>query len=165
MRIGTLVRFGVAAGAVGALGVLTACGSGASAGSPAAAAPGEQTINYTVVGPDDGQADANGVKHDTFSTTDSTAIKVGTKVTLHFVNKDDAQHSFTLPQLGINVLIPGAKDDTPATVDYTFTASKAGTYRWFCAIPCDGDNNGWAMTAGSKGPDQDSFMAGYLTVS
>lgn len=167
MTIGTLLKIGVSAGALGAMAVLSACGGGAQAGSPPAAAP-EQSITYTVVGPDDdgAKADTAGTKHDTFSTPDSTAIKVGTKVTLHFINKDDAQHSFTLPDLGINVVLPAAKDDnTPGTIDYSFTASKAGNFRWFCAIPCDGDNNGWAMTASTKGPGQDSFMAGYLTVS
>ena len=137
---------------------LTACGSQGSANSSGV------TINYKVVGSDDGNPGPDGVKHDTFNTSDSTTIKAGQTVTLTFDNTDDMPHSYTLPELGINVMVPGAKDGADGKATYTFTANKIGTFRWFCAIPCDGDNNGWAMTASSKGSGQDGFMAGYLTV-
>ena len=164
MNISKLFTVGAAASAVGALALLSACGG--SANAKEAAPPATQVINYTAVAADDGVAGPDGATHDTFTTADSTTIKLGTRVTLNFTNKDDAQHSFTLPELGINVVLPAAKDDnTPGVTSYTFTATKAGTYRWFCAIPCDSDNNGWAMTASAKGSDQDSFMAGYLTVA
>lgn len=144
-----------------ALFTVTGCGNSTSAAS---SDQGATVINYTVVGPDDGDVGPDGAKHDTFKTTDSTSVQLGQRITLKFTNTDDAQHSFTLPDLGINVMIPGAKDGKDGTTSYTFTASKAGTFRWFCAIPCDSDNNGWAMTAGKTGTDQDNFMAGYITV-
>lgn len=157
----------VTAGAtlLGALGLLalSACGSQSTANNENTAGGG-QVIKYTIVGADDGNKGPDGKTHDTFSTQDSTSIPVGTKVTLQFTNKDDGQHTFTLPDLGINVMVPGAKNDNPGTATYTFTASKAGSYRWYCAIPCDTDNNGWAMTKATAGNDQDGFMAGTLTV-
>ena len=164
MNASTILRAIPAAGAalsLAALFTLTGCGN---TGSASSADQGAAVINYTVVGPDDGDVGPDGNKHDTFKTTDSTTVALGQKVTLKFTNKDDAQHSFTLPDLGINILIPGAKDDKDGTTTYTFTASKSGTFRWFCAIPCDSDNEGWAMKAGTAGNDQDNFMAGYITV-
>lgn len=145
-----------------ALFTLAACGSNGNAASPQD--QGSATINYKVVGSDDGDVGPDGNKHDTFKTPDPTTIKLGQKVTLNFTNTDDMPHSYTLPELGINVMVPGAKDGKDATTSYTFTANKAGTFRWFCAIPCDNDNAGWAMKAGAKGTGQDSFMAGYITV-
>ncbi len=144
-----------------ALVALTGCGTSGSAASSSA---GTATINYKVVGADDGDVGPDGAKHDTFKTADSTTIALGQKVVLNFDNTDDMPHSFTLPELGINVMIPGAKDGKDGQVSYTFTATKAGTYRWFCAIPCDTDNDGWAMKTSAAGNGQDNFMAGYLTV-
>ena len=145
-----------------ALFTLAACGSSGGAASPDESTA---TVSYTVTGPDDGDVGPDGQKHDTFKTTDSTNFKLGQRVTLKFTNTDDMPHSYTLPELGINVMIPGAMDGKDGVATYTFTASKAGTFRWFCAIPCDTDNNGWAMKSSSKGADQDNFMAGYLHVS
>ena len=164
MNIKRIVTLGgTLLGAAGLL-ALSACGSQTAANSENSAGGG-QVIKYTIVGADDGNKGPDGKTHDTFSTKDSTSITAGSTVTLKFENADDAQHSFTLPDLGINVIVPGAKDDShPGTTSYTFTASKTGTFRWYCAIPCDTDNNGWAMKTSSAGNDQDGFMAGTLTV-
>jgi hypothetical protein len=41
---------------------------------------------------------------------------------------------------------------------YTLLVSKAGHFRWLCAIPCDSPTKGWAMTHAG-------YMAGYITAS
>jgi hypothetical protein len=45
-------------------------------------------------------------------------------------------------------------------------ADHTGQLRWYCPVPCDGDNQLWAMTSDrtGKGLDQDGFMAGYINV-
>ncbi len=82
-------------------------------------------------------------------------VKAGQAVTVTVSNYDDAPHSYTAPDLNLNVKLPGAKGNTPGTVKFTFKApAKAGTYQWFCAYPCDP----WAMA-------HDGFMRGHVTVT
>lgn len=38
-------------------------------------------------------------------------------------------------------------------------------FRWYCAIPCDGDSQGWAMTPSAMGFGREGFMAGTITVA
>lgn len=143
-------------------------------GSRLGAQPGAQVISFEVVGPDQGAVGPDGRHHDTFRATSPTTVAGGQAVTVEITNRDDMPHSFTLPELSIDRLVPAATESAPGTVTFTFTPAKAGTYRWFCAIPCDTDNNGWAMGAygamgmGGKGmmePGVDGFMAGYITVA
>jgi hypothetical protein len=55
---------------------------------------------------------------------------------------------------------------TPSTTTFTITFPKAGTFRWFCSLPCDAGQGGWAMTTDrlGEGADQTGFMAGIVTV-
>jgi membrane fusion protein, multidrug efflux system len=81
-------------------------------------------------------------------------VTAGQTVTVTVTNYDDAPHSYTSPALGLNVTIPGGGATKPHTVKFTFKApSKAGSYEWFCAMPCDP----WAMS-------HDGFMRGHVTV-
>ena len=83
------------------------------------------------------------------------SVKAGQTVTVTVSNYDDAPHSYTAPSLGLNVTIPGGGEKQPHTVTFTFKApSKAGSYEWFCAMPCDP----WAMS-------HDGFMRGHVTVT
>lgn len=154
---------------VGALGVMTAvlavaCGSSqpGQAATPASQPVQEVTIKVTTG--DAGKVGPDGKHHDTFTPADIT-LKSGVPVKLIFLSEDPATHSFTVNDLGINVIVNGGKPGQPATTTYSFTPSKAGQFRWFCAIPCDDAAGGWAMTAGSRGTGQDGFMAGYVTVT
>jgi hypothetical protein len=66
------------------------------------------------------------------------------------VNADDASHTFTVPDLGVSVPLPGVADDAknqcsaaPCTLDeahttttFSFTTPGPGTYRWQCFVPC-----------------------------
>lgn len=173
-----------------AAGLLAACGSVATSGSAQSppssglpfpdtgsglgAQPGAQVITFKVVGLDQGAVGSDGRRHDTFRPTSSTTVAAGRPVTVEIVNEDDMSHSFTLPQLGIDRLVPAARRGKPSQVTFTFTPPRAGTYRWYSALPCDQDSGGWAMGMTHSGPmgtgtrmepGVDGFMAGYLTVA
>jgi heme/copper-type cytochrome/quinol oxidase subunit 2 len=126
------------------------------------------TLHYTIVGPDDKLAKIGPDKktHDTFFTTDSTNLKVGDRVTVVIANFDDMPHGMFFDGLGITQMIKaGPGDDTATTTTFSFTATKAGTFRWYCPLPCDTDQAMWAMKADVMGKGEDGFMAGSLTFS
>jgi hypothetical protein len=150
-------------------------------GSRLGTEPGAQVITYQVVGAEDGVLGPDGRRHDTFKATSSAAVVAGQPVTIEIENRDGMPHSFTIPELGIDRLVPAAANGNPGKVTFTFTPTSSGTYRWFCALPCDQDNGGWAMgTDGTMGggmmgggtagggmmqPGVDGFMAGYISVT
>jgi len=83
-------------------------------------------------------------------------------------------HTFTIPELGISVPLPGIPDDSTNmcsvapcaksfdhnTVTFTFTTQGAGTYTWQCFVPC-----GVAYLAGFGGPMATlGYMNGILKV-
>jgi len=79
---------------------------------------------------------------------------VGQRVTVTFKNYDTAQHSFTVPQLGINEIFKGAaRAGAFTTKTVTLAFSRAGTYHWRCVFPCDG----YSMK-------QQGYMTGTITV-
>ena len=82
-------------------------------------------------------------------------VKAGQTVTVTVSNYDDAPHTYTVPSLNLNERIPGRSGTTPGIVKFTFKApSTAGSYQWFCALPCDP----WSMT-------HDGYMRGHVTVT
>ncbi len=118
-------------------------------------------VPHALPGPD-------GKRHDAFLPS-NLVLKAGVEATLVLVNYDDMAHSLTAPNLGLNVMIPAAREGaggvvTPSVTTYVFTPGKKGTFRWFCAIPCDGAAGGWAMTPGFDGPGRDGYMAGYFAI-
>ncbi len=47
-------------------------------------------------------------------------------------------HAFTDPGLGTNVEIAAGGENQPSKTTFTIHApQKAGSYEWFCALPCD----------------------------
>lgn len=69
-------------------------------------------------------------------------------------------HTFTIPQLGINVPIPGDASDGASylTVTFSFRTPGAGSYLFQCLAPC-GTGNGY------YGPMQSmAYMRGTLTI-
>lgn len=70
-------------------------------------------------------------------------------------------HTFTIPQLGINVPIPGDAPDNASylTVTFSFRTHGAGSYLFQCLAPC-GTGNGY------YGPMQSmAYMRGTLTIA
>lgn len=70
-------------------------------------------------------------------------------------------HTFTIPQLGLNVPVPGdaPNGDSYLTVTFTFHTGKAGTYTFACFAPCGTGDSGF------DGPmAKMAYMKGTLTV-
>lgn len=70
-------------------------------------------------------------------------------------------HTFTIPQLGINVPIPGDAPDNASylAVTFSFRTHGAGSYLFQCLAPC-GTGNGY------YGPMQSmAYMRGTLTIA
>ena len=94
--------------------------------------------------------------------------------TTSMINPDEAAHTFTIPDLGISVPLPGidsnAKNQCAAapctlseahnTITFSFMAPGPGKYRWQCFVPC-----GLKSYFGNGGPMQTiGWMSGYITV-
>lgn len=77
----------------------------------------------------------------------------------------DAQHishTFTIPQLNLNVPIPGdpVGDANNVAVTFSFrTPAKAGTYTFQCFVPCGTGSNGFDGPMATLG-----YMRGTITV-
>lgn len=70
-------------------------------------------------------------------------------------------HTFTVPQLGINVPIPG---DIPAgqkaiTVTFSFKTGAQGMFTWQCMDPCGSGASGWGGPMATMG-----YMQGMIMV-
>jgi plastocyanin len=131
-----------------------------------ATASSTKTITQTmvIVGHSLGAKGSDGLRHDT-TLGANFAVPQGSRVTVTVYNYDEGPHTITAPKLGLNVRIPGAKDEEkgiPSKKTFTFTATKAGKFIWFCALPCDAGQGYWDMKNPSK---KIGFMAGYITVS
>jgi hypothetical protein len=74
---------------------------------------------------------------------------------------DKMSHTFTVPQLGINVPIPGkpAVGQNEIAVTFSFVTGGPGKYTFQCLVPCGGDPNGYGGPMVMKG-----YMMGTLTV-
>lgn len=118
----------------------------------------ETGLNQYIVVEAGSKLGPDGKLHDAFINGDITITK-GQPVTLHFLNYDGGTHTYTAPDLGLNIKIQGStKDGQPMETTYTFTPEKVGTFNWICADPCDGENGQWAMS-------QQGYMIGKITVT
>lgn len=132
------------------------------------AAPAQTVRNVVVHVYSDGSQmiqGPDGKYHDVFIPS-SFVLRAGEPVRLTFVNYDDGRHTFTAPDLGLNIQIKPGLDLSngnvaPTVTTYTFTPSRKGTFRWFCAYKCDP----WTMVPGVSGPSREFYMAGYITVN
>ncbi len=87
-----------------------------------------------------GKFGLDGLWHDAFLPAAFTA-HVGVPVTVTVLNYDGGWHSFTAPELGLDVFLKAGRPAKPSVTTFTFTPKKAGTIPWFCKAPCDP----WAM--------------------
>jgi plastocyanin len=142
--------------AVGAFAVVSATASSTKAANV--------TQTMVIVGHSLGAKGSDGLRHDT-TLGASFAVAQGSRVTVTVYNYDEGPHTITAPKLGLNVTIPGAKDEEngiASKTTFTFTATKAGKFLWFCSLPCDKGQGYWDMQSPSK---KIGFMAGYITVT
>lgn len=70
-------------------------------------------------------------------------------------------HTFTIPQLGVSVPIPGdpPQGQQNISVTFSFRTGAAGMYRWQCMDPCGGAPAGWGGPMATMG-----YMIGMITV-
>lgn len=70
-------------------------------------------------------------------------------------------HTFTVPQLHINVPVPGdtTTDKPYVDISFTFRTGAAGSYYFQCLDPCGTSATGWGGAMVAKG-----YMQGTLTV-
>ncbi len=105
-------------------------------------------------------------------TQGSTATMNGK--TYSTLDPDLASHTFTVPDLGISVPLPGVADDAKNqcsvapcslaeahnTITFSFMSPGKGSYRWQCFVPC-----ALATYFGNGGPMQTiGWMSGLLEV-
>jgi hypothetical protein len=68
-------------------------------------------------------------------------------------------HTFTVPGLGLNIVVPAAPTGGTVTVQATFKVPKAGTYNWQCEAPCGTTASGWGGPMETPG-----WMQGTITI-
>ena len=149
----------VAAGVGVGWGIATTT-STSSSGTPKAV-----SLSMVVEGHSGGVLAVDNKTHDTMMPENLT-VYVGQTITLTAQNFDEGPHTITNAALGIDFYIPGhTSAGVPSVSHFTFTPTKAGTYYWYCRLPCDAGQGGWAMTQGPGGlPTQPGFMGGYIIV-
>lgn len=69
------------------------------------------------------------------------AVQPGVPVTLHITNYTTTVHTFTVPELGVNVAIEPGATGKPLTTAFTFTPNKRGVFAWHC-VHCPGHMTG-----------------------
>jgi plastocyanin len=136
--------------------------------APKIASASGQQLEATMYGSKLGIKAPDGKPHDILIPT-NFVIKAGVPVTLTVVNYDEGPHSITAPDIDLNLIMKGGKEQKdgsviPVTTTFNFTVNKKGVFRWYCALPCDEKHGSWDMTPSSAGPGQDGFMAGYIVV-
>lgn len=82
----------------------------------------------------------------------------GTAVTS--VPNAQVSHTFTVPQLGLNAVVPAAPANGSVTVVFTFTPKTSGTYTWKCFAPCGSGPDGMGGAMATMG-----WMEGTLKIS
>lgn len=124
-------------------------------GSGAVVGGAEESVKLTIKSDEEkGKLGPDGNWHDAFLPADFS-VSAGATVRVTVYNYDDMPHSFTADQLGTDVTIPGGSEDKPSVTTFTFRApQKAGSYLWYCAMPCDP----WAMS-------HDGYMRGRVKVT
>ena len=131
--------------------------------------PAHTKVNVTIEQYDTGSDLRNPTMNQVFGVTD--AVTDGQP---YSVWTDSIGHTFTIPELGISVPLPGIPDSSTnmcsvapcaktfdhTTTTFSFETQGAGTYTWQCFVPC-----GVGYIAGFGGPMATlGYMNGVLKV-
>lgn len=123
--------------------------------------PANSTVTVTIRNFDLGDAAlaANSPLANVRGTVGGTALFNGKQYSS--LDAAKVSHTFTIPQLGINVPIPGdaPNDASFLTVTFSFHTGKAGTYTFQCYAPCGTGTDGFGGPMTSM-----AYMKGTLTV-
>lgn len=76
------------------------------------------------------------------------------------VTNENIAHTFSIPELGINVPLTKAPEGGVSTTVFTFTVDKSGTYTWRCFTPCGGDPKGMGGSMATK-----DWMQGNVVIT
>ena len=126
----------------------------AATGSGSAATSGEDVKLVVKSDEEHAKKGSDGNWHDAYLPADFS-VKAGTTVHVTVYNYDDMPHSFTSPEMGVNQEIAAGSEDKPSKTTFTFKApAEAGSYEWFCDLPCDP----WSMS-------HFGFMKGHVQVA
>ena len=134
--------------------------------------PANRLIKLVIVNYDDGNASLAGpqyanvqgtvngtityVNNDNVNSSQgATGIVVNGSQTVSDVPLSDIAHTFTIPQLGINIPVP-----VSSTVTAYIKIDKAGTYTWFCETTCGSGADGLGGAMATAG-----WMTGNVVVS
>ncbi len=140
--------------------------------SASIALPAHRLIRLTIIDYDDGAANLTGSQYSTVSGTKNNMV---TEISDENVNSsqgpagiqisggenvtslapDNVAHTFTIPQLGINIPIAPS-----STVVAYFTINQTGTYSWFCQTACGSGADGLEGAMETPG-----WMTGNTVVS
>lgn len=122
--------------------------------------PKNSTVVLTIDSHDDGAAPLpkNVIFYDKVMGTVGAKETAGGKSVSDVSNKV-ISHTFTIPQLGINLPIPAAPTGKVIVIQATIHTGKAGTYSWQCYAPCGTGKNS------EHGPmDAGGYMKGTVTI-
>ncbi|HEX8752429.1 MAG TPA: cupredoxin domain-containing protein [Solirubrobacterales bacterium] len=120
----------------------------------ASSSPSEQVKLVIKSDEEHARKGSDGSWHDAYLPADFS-VKPGRTVEVIVLNYDEAEHTFTSPQLGTDATIAAGSEGTPSETTFTFKApARKGRFLWFCTMPCDP----WAM-------NQLGFMRGHVTVA
>ncbi len=133
-------------------GASSATGSAPAAG--AAPAGAVQDVSLVVDPPPlGGRKGPDGHVYDAFVPA-TFSMKVGVTAKVTVLNYDTLPHTWTSPGLGVNTMVPAGSSTSPSRTTFTIHPTKAGTFSWYCATPCDS----FAMKT-------NGFMRGTVTVT
>ncbi len=132
-----------------------------AASSEEAVTPAPEAVTLVIKSDEEkGKKGSDGAWHDAYLPADFS-VKAGATVEVTVYNYDDMPHTFTSPGLGVNARIAAGGETHPSKTTFTFqvpskaaTYQNAGSYEWYCALPCDP----FSMT-------HYGFMKGHVTVS
>jgi hypothetical protein len=135
--------------------------------------PAHTLVNVTVYQFDTATGLRNNFLAQVRGTRGSTATLNGKPFTV--LNPDLTSHTFTVPDLGISVPLPGVADNAKnqcgvapcslseahTTIRFSFMSPGPGTYRWQCFVPC-----AFGFYFGNGGPMQTiGWMSGEIQVT
>lgn len=134
--------------------------------------PAHRLIRLVIVCYDDGPADLTGSQYATVSgtlnnevyevTNDNvnssqgiSGIQIAGGENVSSVSPDNIAHTFTVPQVGLNIPIMPS-----STVTAYFTLNQTGTFLWFCETQCGSGPNGTEGAMSTTG-----WMTGSISAS
>ena len=134
--------------------------------------PAHRLIRLVIVCYDDGPANLTGSQYATVTGTfnnevydvnnenvNSTQVVTGIQIAggqnVSSVSPDNIAHTFTVPQIGLNIPIMPS-----STVTAYFTLNQTGTFSWFCETQCGSGPDGTEGAMSTTG-----WMTGSITAS